>query len=70
MAKLAKTIVLTPICAKKETPLDKTTRIMRRIAEDEAEIRAVKTTRLRNARLESEAGTPVEAITATSGRAR
>lgn len=70
MAKLAKTIVLTPIGAKKETPLDKTTRIMRRIADDEAEIRDVKTTRLRNARLESEAGSPVEAITATSGRAR
>jgi hypothetical protein len=70
MANLAKTTAFMSPSAPKETPLDKTTRIMRRIADDEAEIRDVKTTRLRNARLESEAGSPVEAITATSGRAR
>ncbi len=70
MTKLAKTTVFTTTGAKKETPLDKTTRIVRRITDDEAEIRHVKTTRLRNARLDSEAGTSVEAITAKSSRAR
>lgn len=38
---------------RKETPLDKTTRIVRRINDDEAEVRHVKTARLRKARFES-----------------
>ena len=58
MANLAKTTVFTPNNSPKETPLDKTTRIVRRITEDEAEVRHQKTARLRKARFESEASTP------------
>ncbi|MCD9147357.1 hypothetical protein [Pseudophaeobacter flagellatus] len=58
MANLAKTTVFTSNTPPKETLLDKTTRIVRRITEDEAEIRHQKTVRLRNARIESEADTP------------
>jgi hypothetical protein len=39
MANLAKTTVFTSGTSPKETPLDKTTRIVRRITEDEAELR-------------------------------
>lgn len=46
---------------KKETPLDKTARIVRRITEDEAEVRHIKTARLRKARFESEEDTVAEA---------
>jgi hypothetical protein len=58
MANLAKTTVFTSNGSQKETPLDKTTRIVRRITEDEADIRHQKTARLRKARFESEADTP------------
>ncbi len=57
MANLAKTTVFTSYTSPKETPLDKTTRIVRRITEDEAEVRHQKTARLRKARFESEADT-------------
>ena len=58
MANLVKTTVFTSNTSPKETPLDKTTRIVRRITEDEAKIRHQKTARLRKARFESEADTP------------
>jgi hypothetical protein len=58
MANLAKTTVFASSGSQKETPLDKTTRIVRRITEDEADIRHQKTARLRKARFESEADTP------------
>lgn len=70
MAKLAKTTVYTSATPDKETMLDKTTRIVRRINDDEAEVRHVKTARLRKARFESEAETPVEAATVKPNRAR
>lgn len=70
MAKLANTTVFTTAGHKKETPLDKTTRIVREIQDGEVEQRKIKTVRLRKARLEREAGTPVEALAATSDRAR
>lgn len=66
MTKLAKTAKLAATNPQKETPLDKTTRIVREIQDEETKQREIKTTRIRNARLESEAGTPVEAIMATS----
>ena len=69
MTKLAKTTVFTTTTPQKETALDKTARAVREIQDGEKEQRQVKTTRLRNARLESEAGAPVEPSTATSGRA-
>jgi len=43
MAKLAKMTELTTDAAQKETPLDKTTRIVKRINEAEAEVRQTKT---------------------------
>ena len=69
MTKPAKTTVFTPTATQKETALDKTARAVKEIQDGEKEQRQVKTTRLRNARLESQAGTPVEPSTATSGRA-
>ena len=57
MANLAKTTVFTSSGSQKETPLDKTTRIVRRVNEDEADVRHQKTARLRKARFESEADT-------------
>jgi hypothetical protein len=70
MANLAKTNVFTSTSAQKETPLDKTTRIVRRITEDEAEVRHQKTARLRKARFESEAEAPDATIAAVFGKAR
>ncbi len=58
MANLAKATVFTSSGSQKETSLDKTTRIVRRITEDEADVRHQKTARLRKARFESEADTP------------
>ncbi|MBD3663716.1 hypothetical protein H9Q16_07265 [Sulfitobacter sp. TSTF-M16] len=58
LAKLTKTSVFKTQYPKAETPLDKTTRIVRKMAEEEAEQRQAKNDRLRNARLEREANTP------------
>lgn len=57
MAQLTKTSVFKPQTPKAETSLDKTTRIVRNMAEEEAEQRKAKNDRLRNARLEREAST-------------
>lgn len=43
---------------KPETAMDKTTRVVRVMVDEEKEKRQAKTTRLRNARLEREANTP------------
>ncbi|MFG5380464.1 hypothetical protein [Yoonia sp. R2-816] len=40
--------------------MDKTTRVVRKMADEEAEQRQVKMDRLRNARLEREANTPTK----------
>ena len=53
MNNLSKMTVFASDNSRKETPLDKTTRVVRRITEDEAEIRHKKTARLRKARFES-----------------
>lgn len=58
------------IGAPKETLLDKTTRIVRRINDDEADVRHAKTARLRKARFESEAASVEDTIEATPKRAR
>lgn len=55
MTKAAKMGGFTSTGHKKETQMDKTTRIVRRIKDDEAEARHAKTARLRKARYESEA---------------
>lgn len=53
-----------------ETPMDKTTRAVRKILEGETERRQIKTKRLRMARLEKEAVAPVKAIAPTTKGAR
>lgn len=58
MAKIKKTSVFTASAPPPETPIDKTTRIVRKIVDSEAEKRNSKSARLRKARLEREAGSP------------
>ncbi|AGI69508.1 hypothetical protein OAN307_c41040 [Octadecabacter antarcticus 307] len=70
MAKLANTTVYTAAAKHKETMLDKTTRIVRKMNDEDAEIRHDKTALLRKSRFESDAETPVEAVSVTSGRTR
>jgi hypothetical protein len=70
MANLAKTTAFMSPSAPKETPLDKTTRIVRRITEDEAELRQKKTASLRKARFEKESGEVVETLSAAPRRTR
>ncbi len=48
---------------KAETAMEKTTRIVRKIADEEAEQKQIKTARLRKARLERDANTPTKAAT-------
>jgi len=60
MAKLTKTTAFKAYASKPETPMDKTTRIVRKMVDEDAEQRQTKITRLRNARLEREAHTPRE----------
>jgi hypothetical protein len=58
LAKPKKSNVFKTQVPKAETPMDKTTRIVRKMVEEEAELRQTKIDRLRNARLEREANTP------------
>ncbi|MFO8127401.1 hypothetical protein [Yoonia sp.] len=58
MAKLTKSTVFKANHSKPETTMDKTTRVVRKMVDEDAEKRQVKITRLRNARLEREANTP------------
>lgn len=67
MVKLTKTTAFKPYNSKPEMQIDKTTRIARKMIEDDAEQRQIKNDRLRNARLEREAHTPSEP-TATAER--
>ncbi|WP_458792827.1 hypothetical protein [Yoonia sp. MH D7] len=70
MAKLSKTTDFTFASPEKETPLDKTTRIVRRINEDEADVRHQKAAHLRKVRFESEAETHDAKIVAVPSKAR
>lgn len=67
MAKLNKSTLFKPLKPRSETPMDKTTRAVREILDQETQQREVKTERLRKARLEREAATPEEAPKAKSG---
>ncbi len=60
MAKLTKSTVFKAQAPKAETPMDKTTRIVMKMIDDEAEKRNAKITRLRKARLEREAFEPAK----------
>ncbi|MBR9651543.1 hypothetical protein [Thalassovita aquimarina] len=61
MAKLTKDTLFKAGKPRAETTMDKTSRAVREILDDEAEQRETKTARLRKARLEREASTPVDA---------
>lgn len=65
MAKLTKVSAFKELGAKPESAMDRTTRVVRRIVDEEAEQRQAKTARLRNDRLEREANTPPD----TKGKA-
>ncbi len=65
MTKLTKTNLFKSTKPRNETPMEKTTRLVRGIRDGETEQRQAKTTRLRKARLEREASVPVEAIKTT-----
>jgi hypothetical protein len=67
MATLTKKNLFKTYDSKPETALDKTTRIVRKMVDEDAEERQAKITRLRNARLEREANTPPE-TSATAAR--
>jgi hypothetical protein len=55
---------------KPETALDKTTRVVRQMVDEEAEQRQAKITRLRNTRLERDANTPPETTTKATRKTR
>ena len=57
MANLAKTTVFTSSGYQKETPIDKTTRIVRNKTDDKADVHQQKTARLHKARFEIEVDT-------------
>ncbi|WP_227272625.1 hypothetical protein [Roseobacter weihaiensis] len=61
MAKLTKTTLFKALDPQPETAMDKTTRVVREIIDEEAQQRQVKIARLRTARLEREANTPTDA---------
>ncbi|MDC0736658.1 hypothetical protein N6L24_00055 [Cognatishimia sp. SS12] len=60
MAKLTKSSLFKTQIPKAETAMDKTTRIVRKMVEEEAQQRQAKIDRLRIARLEREANTPAK----------
>lgn len=70
MTKLTKTTLFNTTKPRAETMMDKTTRVVREILDDETEKRQVRTSRLRKARLEREAIAPVDASTSTPSAAR
>lgn len=70
MAKLTKKNVFKAYDVKPEDKMDKTTRVVRRMVDGDAEERQAKTTRLRNARLEKEANTPPETKTTLARKTR
>jgi hypothetical protein len=60
MTKLTKNTLFKVYDSKPETPMEKTTRVVRQMVDEETEQRQAKNSRLRNARLEREANTPSE----------
>ncbi|WP_143104149.1 hypothetical protein [Poseidonocella sedimentorum] len=58
MSKLTKRNLFKVNDTKPETAMDKTTRVVRQMIDEETELRDAKNSRLRNARLEREANTP------------
>ncbi|WP_377192916.1 hypothetical protein [Ruegeria meonggei] len=61
MAKRTKTALFKAQIPNAETPMDKTSRVVREMVNEEAEQRQIKNARLRKTRLERDAPTPSEA---------
>jgi hypothetical protein len=70
MANLAKTTLFTSAEAPKETALDKTTRIVRRMNDEDAEKRHLKAAQLRRDRFNKEASETVETSPASHSGTR
>lgn len=70
MTKLTKNTLFNVYDSKPETPMDKTTRVVRQMVDEEAEQRQAKNSRLRNARLEREANTPPEIKASAASKSR
>lgn len=68
MTKQTKTSVLKESFLDRETPMDKTSRVARKMIDDEAEQRQFKLERLRNARLEREANAKTKVAARTRKR--
>jgi hypothetical protein len=70
MANLAKMTIFASNGSPKETALDKTTRIVKRMNDEDAEKRRLKTTRLRSDRFKKEAGEPITTSSAAPSGTR
>lgn len=70
MTKLTKNNLFKMYDAKPETAMDKTTRVVRQMVEEETEQRQAKNSRLRIARLEREANTPPETKASAASKSR
>jgi len=70
MAKLTKKNVFKAYDSKPETAMDKTTRVVRQMVDEEAEQRQAKITRLRNTRLEREASMASETTAKAARKTR
>ncbi|QDY69277.1 hypothetical protein [Qingshengfaniella alkalisoli] len=70
MTKLTKNNLFKVYDSKPETPMDKTTRVVRQMVDEETEQRQAKNSRLRNARLEREANTSPETTVTPARKTR
>jgi hypothetical protein len=70
LTKLTKNNLFKVYESKPETAMDKTTRVVRQIVDEEAEQRQAKISRLRNARLEREANTPLVTKASAASKSR
>ena len=70
MTKLTETALFKISKPRAETAMEKTSRAVTEILDEESEKRRIKTDRLRKARLERGAGTPVETPKSASTKAR
>lgn len=70
VTKYTESIFFKPPAPRTETPMDKTTRIVREIQKEEMTNADIKTARLRKARLEREANAAVEATAAANDTKR
>ena len=70
MTKLTRNNLFKVYDSKPETAMDKTTRVVRQMADEETEKRDAKNSRLRNARLERDANTPLITKASAASKSR